>query len=65
MNGNRSVPKEGAKAGEGRRVVINIVRSVVVAKLGGVDTAVLSREVTNLAGLGKCASAAWCLEILC
>jgi hypothetical protein len=62
VDGNGSISEEGAKARQGGRVVINIVRSVMVANLGGIDTAVLSREVTNLAGLGKCAGAARCLE---
>ena len=62
MDGDGAVSEEGAKARKGRRVVVNVVRSVVVANLAGVDRAVLSGEVTNLAGLGERAVTARCLE---
>jgi len=55
VDGNGAVSKEGAKTRKGGGVVVNIVRSVVVANLGGIDLAVLSGEVTNLAGLGELA----------
>jgi hypothetical protein len=60
-----SVPEEGANAREGGWVVVNVVRGVMIANFGGIDLAVLSREVTNLAGLGEFAVTGRCLEICC
>ena len=65
MDDERPIPEEGANAREGGWVVVNVVRDVMVADLGGIDLAVLSREVTNLAGLGECAVTCRCLEICC
>jgi len=61
VDGDGPVSKEGAKAWKGRGVVVDVVGRVVVANLGGVDLAVLSREVTDLAGLGEFTVAGRCL----
>jgi hypothetical protein len=58
------ISEEGANAREGGRVVINVVRNVAVANLGGVDRAVLSGEITNLAGLGELTVTSRCLEVM-
>ena len=62
VDGDGAVSEEGAKARKGGGVVVNVVRSVVIANLAGVDLAVLSGEVTNLAGLGKRTVTGRCLE---
>jgi hypothetical protein len=69
VEGDGSVSEEGTNSRKGGRVVVSVVRSVVVANLAGIDAAVLSREVTDLAGLGKGAVTArslekWMLETL-
>jgi len=64
MDGDGPVSEEGANAREGGGVVVNVIRSVVVANLGGIDRTVFSREVTDLAGLGKLAVTSRCLATL-
>ena len=63
MKGDGAVSEEGAKARKRGGVVVNVVRSVVVANLAGIDLAVLSGEVTNLAGLGELGVTGRCLEM--
>jgi hypothetical protein len=65
VDDERPIPEEGANAREGGWVVVNVVRGVMVTNFGGIDLAVLSREVTNLAGLGECAVTGRCLETCC
>lgn len=65
MDDDGPVSEEGPKAREGGGIVVNVVRNVVVPNFGGVDLAVLSREVTNLACLGELAVTGRRLEIYC
>jgi hypothetical protein len=65
VEGDGPVSEEGAKAWKSGGVVVNVVRGVVVANLGDVDLAMLSREVTNLASLGEFAVTGRCLEMRC
>jgi hypothetical protein len=65
VDGDGPVSEEGTNSRQGGRVVVNVVRSVVVANLRCIDCAVLSREISNLAGLGERAGTARCLEVRC
>jgi hypothetical protein len=65
VEGDRPISEEGAKAWKSRGVVVNIVCGIVVANLVGVNLAMLSREVTNLASLGEFAVTGRCLEMRC
>jgi hypothetical protein len=62
VDGDGPVSKEGSDSREGRGVVVNVVRGVVVANNGGINRTVLSREVTNLARLGELGITARSLE---
>ncbi len=62
MDGDGAVSKEGPNPGKGGGVVVNVVRGVVVANHRGIDAAMLSREVANLAGLGELGVTARCLN---
>jgi len=65
VEGDRPISEEGAKAWKSGRVVVNVVCGIVVANLGGVNLAMLSREITNLASLGEFAVTGRCLEMRC
>ena len=62
MDDDGPVSKEGTNSRQGGGIVVNVVRGVVVANDGGIDRAVLSREVTNLAGLRELGVTARSLE---